>query len=40
MKDGGAELFSGKICSVYDKDDENKRIKIVVYINNKASVQK
>ena len=36
----GAELFSGKICSVYDKDDENKRIKIVVYINNKASVQK
>lgn len=29
----GAELFSGKICSVYDKNEENKRIKIVVYIN-------
>ena len=31
----GAELFSGKICSVYDKNEENKRIKIVVYINKK-----
>ena len=36
----GAELFSGKICSVYDKNEENKRIKIVVYINKKASAQK
>lgn len=33
LHEGWAELFSGKICSVYDKDDENKRIKIVVYIN-------
>lgn len=40
LHEGWAKLFSGKICSVYDKDDENKRIKIVVYINNKASVQK
>ena len=31
----GVELFSGKICSVYDKNEENKRIKIVVYINKK-----
>lgn len=31
----GAELFSGKICSVNDKNEENKRIKIVVYINKK-----
>ena len=31
----GAELFSGKICSVYDNNEENKRIKIVVYINKK-----
>lgn len=34
LHEGWAKLFSGKICSVYDKDDENKRIKIVVYINN------
>lgn len=40
LHEGWAKLFSGKICSVYDKDDENKRIKIVVYINNKANVQK
>lgn len=40
LQEGWKELFSGKICSVYDKDDENKRIKIVVYINKKASVQK
>lgn len=40
LQEGWNELFSGKICSVYDKDDENKRIKIVVYINKKASVQK
>lgn len=40
LHEGWAKLFSGKICSVYDKDDENKRIKIVVYINHKASVQK
>ena len=32
LQEGWLELFSGKICSVYDKDDENKRIKIVVYI--------
>lgn len=35
LHEGWAKLFSGKICSVYDKDDENKRIKIVVYINKK-----
>ncbi len=35
LHEGWADLFSGKICSVYDKDDENKRIKIVVYINKK-----
>lgn len=34
-KGWGAELFSGKICSVNDKNEENKRIKIVVYINKK-----
>lgn len=33
LYEGWTDLFSGKICSVYDKDDENKRIKIVVYIN-------
>lgn len=33
LQEGWLELFSGKICSVYDKDNENKRIKIVVYIN-------
>ena len=36
LHDGwGAEFFSGQILSVYDKNDENKRIKIVVYINKK-----
>ena len=40
LQEGWKELFSGKICSVYDKDDENKRIKIVVYINKNTSVQK
>ena len=35
LQEGWTELFSGKICSVYDQDDENKRIKIVVYINKK-----
>ena len=35
LHEGWAELFSGKICSVYDKNEENKRIKIVVYINKK-----
>lgn len=35
LYEGWKGLFSGKICSVYDKDDENKRIKIVVYINKK-----
>lgn len=40
LQEGWIKLFSGKICSVNDKDDENKKIKIVVYINNKASVQK
>lgn len=40
LHEGWTELFSGKICSVYDNDDENKRIKIVVYINKKVSVQK
>ena len=40
LHEGWAKLFSGKICSVYDKDDENKRIKIVVYINKNTSVQK
>ena len=40
LQEGWTELFSGKICSVYDKDDENKRIKIVVYINKNTSVQK
>ena len=30
LQEGWIKLFSGKICSVYDKDDENKRIKIVV----------
>ena len=40
LQEGWNELFSGKICSVYDKDDENKRIKIVVYINKNTSVQK
>lgn len=35
LHEGWTELFSGKICSVYDLDDENKRIKIVVYINKK-----
>lgn len=34
LHEGWAELFSGKICSVNDKNEENKRIKIVVYINN------
>lgn len=33
LQEGWIKLFSGKICSVHDKDDENKRIKIVVYIN-------
>ena len=33
LQEGWTELFSGKICSVHDKDDENQRIKIVVYIN-------
>lgn len=33
LQEGWTELFSGKICSVYDQDDENKRIKVVVYIN-------
>lgn len=40
LHEGWAKLFSGKICSVNDKDDENKRIKIVVYINKNTSVQK
>ena len=40
LYEGWKGLFSGKICSVYDKDDENKRIKIVVYINKNTSVQK
>lgn len=40
LQEGWNKVFSGKICSVYDKDDENKRIKIVVYINKKASAQK
>lgn len=35
LQEGWTELFSGKICSVYDQDDENKRIKVVVYINKK-----
>lgn len=35
LHEGWAELFSGKICSVNDKNEENKRIKIVVYINKK-----
>lgn len=40
LQEGWLKLFSGKICSVYGQDDENKRIKIVVYINNLVSVQK
>ena len=40
LQEDWKKLFSGKICSVYDKDDENKRIKIVVYINKNTSVQK
>ena len=39
LQEGWIDLFSGKICSVYDKDDENKRIKIVVYINNVSSTK-
>ena len=35
LQEGWAKLFSGKICSVNDKNEENKRIKIVVYINKK-----
>lgn len=34
LQEGWLELFSGKICSVHGQDDEKKRIKIVVYINN------
>ena len=35
LQEGWAKLFSGKICSVNDKNEENKIIKIVVYINKK-----
>ncbi len=34
LQEDWLELFSGKICSVDGQNDENKRIKIVVYINN------